>query len=449
MESQIQPQEWYRAQFALFEQSLNGGASAPVHALRKGAVERFLAMGFPTTRMEDWRFTNLTPITRLSPAAVLARPRAVPSASELSRFLPADGDSPCLVFVNGHFVPELSRAGVIPGGARVRSLAAEIAGGSTVAVELIKAMEGDGTDAFSTLNTAFLRDGALVMLPDGVSVDVPVHLVFLSTPESGPFFSLPRNLIVAGKGSRVSVVEHYAGLGQGSYLTNAVTQITVGDGATVEHDKLQEEGTDAFHVGTTFVRMGRESVMTSNSIAFGGSIVRNTVTALLEAEGSECTLNGLTLATGRQLVDNHTSIDHAKPQCASHELYKSILDGNSRGVFNGKIFVRKDAQKTDAKQTNKTLLLSDEATIDTKPQLEIFADDVKCTHGAAIGQLDEEQLFYLRTRGIDLESARDMLTYAFATDVIQRVRSESVRGRLEGLLRSRLRMGRIAQGNHE
>jgi Fe-S cluster assembly protein SufD len=227
------------------------------------------------------------------------------------------------------------------------------------------------------------------------------------------------------------------------YLTNAVTEIFVGEGGRVEHDKLQMENLNSYHVGTTLVSLKGKASFTSNAINLGGALVRNNVSALFEGERAECTLNGLSVATGTQHVDNHTVIDHATPRCESHELYKAVLDGSARGVFNGKIFVRQDAQKTDAKQTNKTLLLSDDATIDTKPQLEIFADDVKCTHGATVGQLDEEQVFYLRARGIGATEARDLLTFAFATDVINRVHVDALREKLDVLLHTRLRQGRV------
>ena len=241
----------------------------------------------------------------------------------------------------------------------------------------------------------------------------------------------------------MSIVETYAGLSDNLYFTNAVSEIILGPGAVVEHDKLQVESGKSYHIGTIHVRQQERSVYTGNSISLGAAIVRNTVTCVLDGEVAGCTLNGLSLGTEKQLVDNHTVIDHASPNCTSHELYKSVLDGRAKGVFNGKIFVRKDAQKTDAKQTNKTLLLSDDATIDTKPQLEIFADDVKCTHGATVGQLDDEQVFYLRSRGVGIGEARDILTYAFASDIIARVHVMPLKEQLEGMLRARLRQGRV------
>jgi len=293
------------------------------------------------------------------------------------------------------------------------------------------------------LNAAFLADGAFILLPDGAEFQQPIHLLYVATGQGEPTFVTPRNLVVTGRHCRLAIVESYVALAGGTYLTNVVSEVVLGEDSVLEHDKLQLESLNAYHVGTTHTQLAARSTMTSNAITLGGSIVRNTITAVLDAQGIECTLNGLSLGTGRQLVDNHTAIDHAKPHCASHELYKAILDGSARGVFNGKIFVRKDAQKTDAKQTNKTLLLSEEATIDTKPQLEIFADDVKCTHGATVGQIDEEQLFYLRSRGVDEASARDILTYAFAHDVIGRLHVDPLREQLDGMLHARLRQGRV------
>jgi Fe-S cluster assembly protein SufD len=298
-------------------------------------------------------------------------------------------------------------------------------------------------DALAALNTAFLQDGAFVSLDEGVVLDLPIHIIYLSSLRTQPFFSSPRNLIVAGAGAKVSLVETYAGLRENIYFTNAVSEIILGREAVVEHDKLQLESGKGYHVGSIHVHQSDRSAYTGNSISLGAAITRNTVTSVLGGQFAECTLNGLALGTDRQLVDNHTVIDHASPNCASHELYKSVLDGQAKGVFNGKIFVRKDAQKTDAKQTNKTLLLSDDATIDTKPQLEIFADDVKCTHGATVGQLDDQQVFYLRSRGVGIGEARDILTYAFASDIIGRVHVDPLREQLEGMLHSRLRQGRI------
>ena len=432
---------WYLTRFDSFERGLNGASKTPIHLMRKAAIARFAELGFPAPKHEEWRFTNIAPITRTSFA-----PAPAPVAGSITRETIAPftfGNLKCslLVFVNGHFVEGLSFLSNLPKGVKATSLArAIVSDGELVHSHLGKYVSGD-ENAFTALNLAFVSDGAFVHIPDGVAVEEPIHLLFLSSG-NGAFMSTPRNLIIAGRNSQVSIVESYVGHGGATCLTNAVTEMVLGEGAIVEHDKFQDESAEAFHVGTTHVHQGKGSKLVSNSITLGGSIVRNNSTSVLAAEGVECTLNGLSLATGRQLIDNHTTIDHAMPNCVSHELYKAVLDGTSRGVFNGKIFVRKDAQKTDAKQTNKTLLLSDDATMDTKPQLEIFADDVKCTHGATVGQLDEEQVFYLRSRGLGLETARDILTFAFASDVVSRIHVEPLRNRLDAIIQHRLRQGR-------
>ncbi len=289
-------------------------------------------------------------------------------------------------------------------------------------------------NAFTALNTALFRYGALVRVPRGKVIEEPVYLLFLSAPGPSPLANYPRNLILAGASSQLSLVEIYASLGEAPSFTAAVTEILVEDGAIVDHSKVQQEGPGAFHFANTQVRQDRASNFSSVFVGLGAQWARNEVRVLLDGEGCECTLNGLYQATGRQHMDNHTVIDHARPHCASHELYKGILDEQAHGVFNGKIFVRQDAQKTDAKQTNQTLLLSEDATINTKPQLEIYADDVKCTHGATVGQLDAEALFYLRTRGVGREDARALLTYAFANDILGRMRISALRHRLEHAL---------------
>ena len=265
-------------------------------------------------------------------------------------------------------------------------------------------------------------------------VEQPIHLLFISTGGKKASVSHPRNLIVIGKGSQVSIVENYVGLGGGNYFTNAVTEIVVGENAVADHYKLQRESDEAFHVATQQVCLERNGNVSSHSISLGGALVRNDVNVVLDGEGGECTLNGFYMVSGDRHVDNHTRIDHVKPHGTSRQLYKGVLDGRSRGVFNGKIYVHKGAEKTDARQTNNNLLLSLDALIDTKPQLEIYNNDVKCTHGSTIGQLDQDAIFYLRSRGIGVESARRLLTYAFASDVIGRIRIDSVRAQLDKLL---------------
>lgn len=432
----------YASAFGLFEKNLNGESSSSFHKVRQSALEHFLNHGFPTPKDEDWRFTNIAPIVGEQFALVLGADDRIVSKSEIEKLTFCGTQCVRLVFVDGHYSEYHSSMQGIPKGVTVENLAVALQLPTNLLTEHLARYTQYNESAFSALNTAFTREGAFVSVPNGVHCEVPIHLLFVSTGRPAPFMTHPRNLIVAGKGSKVSVVESYIGLESNTYFTNAVTEVVLDENAVVEHEKFQWESSRAFHIGTMSVHQLRSSVFTSNAINFGGVLVRNNVNSRLDAEGCECTLNGLSLGTGEQLIDNHTIIDHAKPNCSSHELYKSILDGTSRGVFNGKIFVRKDAQKTDAKQTNKTLLLSPEATIDSKPQLEIFADDVKCTHGATIGQLDENQVFYLRTRGLGEEAARDLLTFAFASDIIGRVTIEPLRDKLDQMLQKRLRDGR-------
>lgn len=447
--------EWYKAHFDVLEKSLNGESYSALHATRKRAIAAFAELGFPTTKNEEWRFTNVGAIAKAQFAPVLNYASYGVRADDITQFtfgrrldLAAEqgGSSRglhCsrLVFLNGHFASDLSELPA-QSGVKVGSLKAALKSGSSIIDQHLAKYVRVDENAFTALNTAFIQDGAFIDVADTVAVLDPIHLIFIATGDES-VVSSPRNLIIAGKGSKVSIVESYVSLAAAPYLTNAATEFVVGEHAIIEHDKLQDEAMDSFHIGTVHFQQSAHSNVISNAINFGGAIVRSSITVVLNGEGIESTLNGLSLSTGTQLIDNHTTIDHAKPHCASHEVYKAILDGKSKGVFNGKIFVRKDAQKTDAKQTNKTLLLSDEATIDTKPQLEIFADDVKCTHGATVGHLDEEQLFYLRSRGIGKEEANDLLTFAFASDVINRVHIDPLREQLDVMVHEKLQRGRI------
>jgi len=404
--------------------------------LRQEAIERFAEMGFPLRTDEEWRFTNLSPLTRISfsPANGDSRPHA---GRILNDQVIDAGSGPRLVFVNGHYEPAFSR----PGSGKLR-----LGRFHDFDPNDLKRYLGQYASyiehAFIALNTAFLDDGACLMVPAGYEAREPIHIVFLSTSGGEPTVSYPRVLIVAERGARATVLESYAGAEGEAYFTNAVTEVVVQDAAAIDHYKIQREGRKAFHVATLQAFLGRAANFRTHMIGLGGTLVRNEVNAVAGDQGSECTLNGLYLANANQLMDNRTFIDHAKPHCTSHELYKGVLDGQARGVFNGKIRVAQDAQKTDAKQTNKTLLLSDDAQINTKPQLEIYADDVKCTHGATVGQLSDEALFYLRSRGIGLEAARGLLTFAFANDIISRIQIEPVRESLEEMLLSRQHLPR-------
>jgi Fe-S cluster assembly protein SufD len=404
--------------------------------LRETAMRRFRDRGFPTTRDEDWRFTNISPIADTAFAS--SGPR--PSAGQIAPHLFDAANAHVAVLAAGAFAPDLSSLDGLPGGVVVESLAGAIAGGSDAARGAL-AHVAAGDHPFMWLNTGLFEDGVFIHVPAGVAVERPIHVHVASDAGTTPVATHPRILIVAGENSQVTIIESYGGPEGQTYFTNVVTEAAIEPGAVVHHVKVQRESRTAFHVAGTFARLGRGAVFASHSLSLGGGIVRNDVSALMDGEGAEATLNGLYLADGDRLVDNHTSIDHAKAHCPSHELYKGVLGGKARAVFNGKIFVRQDAQKTNAKQTNKALLLSDNAQINTKPQLEIFADDVKCTHGAAIGQLDEDALFYLRARGIGRSDARQLLIRAFAGEVLEQVQPESIRARLETLMLDALPRG--------
>lgn len=426
--------EVYLSDFARLDKQGTPNEQAWVQEIRQAAMDRFAELGFPTLRDEEWRFTNVAPLVKIPFKLAGEDPRHGVTADQLQRVAFGTAPRNRLVFVNGQFAPDLSHLPALPPGVIVTNLATALAvHPAWVEVYLARYAASDN-HAFTALNTAFLRDGAFVYLPKGKSLAEPLHLLFVSTTSAEATVSHPRNLIVVGANSQLTLLESYVGLADDVYFTNAVTELVAGPNAVVDHYKLQCESPEAFHVATLQIHQDRSSTVASHYVGLGGSLVRNEVNAVLAAEGCACTLNGLYLASGEQLMDNHTVIDHARPHCPSHELYKGILSGKARGIFNGKIFVRQDAQKTDAKQTNQTLLLSDEATINTKPQLEIYADDVKCTHGATVGQLDEEALFYLRSRGIGAAQARSLLTYAFANALISRIQVEPVRAYLENYL---------------
>jgi Fe-S cluster assembly protein SufD len=447
MKHPISETEHYLSEFERLEREDPRGQPSWLGALRRQALERFAELRFPTTRDEEWRYTSVVPI-----AGAPFRVAAPPGPGGLTRrdlepALFGGMDSTLLVFVDGRYAPDLSHHRPLPDGVKAGSLA-EFLDQEPGLVEPHLARHALFQDrAFVALNTAFMRDGAFIHVPRRKVLSEPIHLLFVTRGNGGRPVSHPRNLIVMEEGSQAAVVENYVSLRAGSTFTNAVTEVVAGENSVVDHCKLQREGEEACHVASLDSHLGRSSRFTSHAVTLGGALVRNDINGLLDAEGAECVLNGLYLAVGCQHMDNHTFIDHAKPNGISREFYKGILAGASHGVFNGKIRVRKDAQKTDARQTNKNLLLSEAALVDTKPQLEIHADDVKCTHGATIGQLDDEALFYLRSRGIGEEMARSLLVHAFASDIVERIPIEPVRTGLECELVTRLPMGIEARRN--
>ena len=420
--------------FEKFEREGQERTPSWLQALHKGGIAHFAELGFPTREHEEWRFTNVGAIARM-PLEGLDAPGAKVKEKELERFSFPGFKARRLVFVDGFFSKELSSK-LPPSNKGLRILSLEEAARGNfpfISHHLARYARYDD-NPFAALNTAFVRDGAVIVIPARQVEEEPIHLIYLTTGAKPNTMTNPRTLIIAQTGSQAKVLEHYVSLGDAAVLTNAVTEIVVEENALLEHCKIQEESLRSYHVATIQTHQGRASNLVSHSISMGAALARNTITCALEGEKIECTLNGLYLGADDQLVDHHTAIHHNQPNCNSHEYYHGILDGKSTGVFNGKIFVRPEAQKTDAKQNNKNLLLSDDATVNTKPQLEIFADDVKCTHGATIGQLDEESIFYLRARGIGLETARKMLLHAFASEIVNRITMEPVRDTLDARL---------------
>ncbi|MCB0322423.1 MAG: Fe-S cluster assembly protein SufD [Bdellovibrionales bacterium] len=448
MEKQASPTTntppWVRTNFEQFERELNGSAGSTFHELRRKAFDRFVALGLPTTKHEDWKYTNVQSLAKTT--FVPSAPGATVELSaveSLSQMLP---EAVRVVFVDGRLSASLSSLEGLAAGAQVGSLAAVLAGaeGSEALRQMVEAHLGRiapfDEESFVALNTAFVHDGAVIRIERGANVEVPILLLFL-TSASEKVVSHPRVLIVAEAASSATVVECYAG-GTNAYFTSGVSEVFVEQDAVLDHYKLNLEGPSAYHVSTIQVEQEAKSTFATNAFSFGGALVRNEVNPTLKGEGISTVMNGLSVLAGEQHVDNHTIIDHAKPNCESKEWYKGIYADRSHGVFNGTIIVRQDAQKTNAIQSNQSLLLSKDADVDTKPQLKIWADDVRCTHGATIGQLDEDALFYLRSRGIGKDAAYDVLIEAFAADIINEVKPEALRGFLNTLLLEKLRSTR-------
>jgi Fe-S cluster assembly protein SufD len=442
--SEATTRETFLAAFAAQEQ--RGAPDGPpwLAEQRRQAIARFAERGLPTTRDEEWRYTSLSPLAAMPLDPSADGLRELPTEDAIAPFLIDDAWSR-LVFVDGRYVAKLSMIHSAPPGAQLGSLAEALAADAeTVRPHLVEAPEW-APGPFDALNAAFWADGALLRVPAGAALAEPVQLLFLTTAEGAPRAEHPRSLIVLERESRAAVVETYAALGAVGYLTNAVTQVVLHPGSDLEHHRIVIEGRRAVHVGQTRVREERASRFASRAITFGGRLVRQEVAARLDAEGAECTLDGLFVIAGEQHVDIHTLVDHARPRATSRQLHKGVLDGRSRGVFNGRVVVRPDAVGTDAHQTNKNLLLADGVEVDSKPQLEIFADDVKCSHGAADGQLAEDAIFYLKSRGLDEAAARTLLTQGFANEVLARIRSAPVRRWCERQLAARLRDGRVQE----
>jgi Fe-S cluster assembly protein SufD len=427
----------FLVEFENFEEKWAGNGSSWLLPVRKAAIARFNELGIPALNDEDWRQTNLKPIREnqfsRAPEAVLDE-----QGLQLLESMTVEGEgSNRLVFVNGRYSEEHSRLNGLKEGVVVSSLAEALKkGGDRVRSNLSK-IAGYDEHAFVALNTAFIEDGAYIHLSENVNEDKPFQLVYISTGGDEAVVSHPRNLIYVESGSRLSVIESYGAVGEGFYLTNAVTEVVLEKDAKVDHYKLQLESLNAFHIASTKAHQAHGSKFENHNISVGGKLIRNDIGVVLDDENSVCTLNGLYLGVGEQHIDNHTDIDHAKPNCNSFELYKGILDDKASSIFKGKILVRQDAQKTDAVQSNHGLLLSETANLYTRPQLEIYADDVKCTHGATVGEIDEDAVFYLRSRGIDEKSARAIMIAAFANELVDDLELESVRNAVGKLIEMR------------
>jgi Fe-S cluster assembly protein SufD len=429
--------EHYLAEFDRVEAALPGRRLPWLARERQQALGHFAQAGFPTLRHEDWKYTSVAGIERsrftVGPAQSDGKPDAALAARIESLALPG---AHLMVFVNGLHQPQWSRIGALPAGVELLSLAAMLERTPEPVEALLCRRVSDYPCGFAALNTAFMADGAYIRLAAGTAPDKPIHLLFVATePE---LVTHTRNLVMADAGSRACIVEHHVGVEGLGYFTNCVTDVVAARDAQLEHHKVQQESLKAFHVAGVNMDQGQGSRFTSSAFALGGGLARADIQVGLNAERAECSLDGLYMCGGRQHIDHHTRIDHARPHGKSREFYKGVLSGASRAVFNGKVVVHPDAQHTDAHQSNRNLLLSEYAEVDTKPQLEIYADDVKCSHGATVGQLDPEQIYYLRSRGVDDASARALLTFAFAEEMVSRLGLISLRARLETLLRGHL-----------
>jgi Fe-S cluster assembly protein SufD len=437
MPQAVKEKDNYFAAYKLFAQSRAEQDPAWLANLREKAGARFEELDFPTTRDEEWKYTNVAPLLKVAYQAPRAQDGHKVTLGNITPFTFAEARRSMLVFINGQFSPTFSNVKDVPDGVVVSNFPAIAKEHAKVVSDHLATYADYRDAAFTALNTAHISDGAVVYIPSGKVVTAPIQLLFVTTT-SQPMAAHPRVLIVAGEGSVATVIESYFALGEDVYLTNAVTEVVAQAGATLTHYRLQEESEQAFHIATTQVHQERSSNYSSYAIALGGKLTRHELNVALTDENSETTIDGLYIGSNRQHIDNHTTIDHQQPHCQSHQLYKGILDGQARAVFSGKVIVREGALLTDARQLNKNLLLSLGAHIDTKPQLEIFADDVKCSHGATVGQLEEEELFYLATRGIAPERARALLTYGFAEDVISKIKLKSVRTQLDRMVLNKL-----------
>lgn len=429
----------YLAEYARQSTSLPGAGDRRLAALREAALHAFAEAGFPTPKQEDWKYTRLK--TLRNEAFETPETPGTVSADELAAYLPDGLEGPRLVIVDGHYNAQLSSIGDLPDGVELRSMAVTAAERPETVRERVGAQVNGAASALTDMNAAFMSDGLFLELAADARLEAPIHLLVVSSGRQQRAMSQVRHLIRLGPNSQASLIEHHVGLGEAPYFSNAVTEVDLAPGAGLTRVRLQQESGHGTQISSLHARLDKDSSLSNHGVDLGGALVRADTNIRLEAEGAEVTLDGVYAPTGKQHHDNHTRIDHAKPHGTSREFYRGILDGQGRGVFNGKVIVHKHAQKTDSEQSSAALLLSKRAEVDAKPELEIYADDVKCAHGSTVGQLDEDAVFYLRSRGLDEAGARAILTYSFADELIKRIQPAGLRRYIEAALLAKLPRG--------
>jgi len=438
MKDEIKYTEQYLSAFDRFKNRLNGESDHPFTEQRLKAIDKFKLSGFPTTRDEDWRFTNLAPLLENEFKQLSDINDYFIDEKAIAALLPENWQGNLLVFIDGVFSKPFSSLPADDQTLEITNLSTVLKNRDSRLCKTFLDNDFGTSEIFSGLNTAFAKDGMVISVPDNTKVAAPVMALYISTTQNDSQMLFPRNFVLVGENSEVELIQHFTSIAQNIYLNNVHTELILSGNSRTHLDIIQDESLSAFHISNLNIHQSSDSLFKTNAAIFGGRLVRNNISSVLDGTGIETILNGLYMGHQKQHIDNFTFLDHAKPHCNSHELYRGILDNNAKGVFSGKIMVRPDAQKTDAKQSNNCILLSDNAKIDSKPQLEIYADDVRCTHGATVGQLDEDALFYLRSRGIGKERARNLLIYAFAEEIIEGIREESVRSVVEQMLERRM-----------
>ena len=404
---------------------------------RQSAFNIFQKSGFPSTRKENWKYTDVRPIAK-NLFSNIANSNVMISDDEIDAILFKELECIELVFVNGTYSEKYSNIKNLPNELTIKNMANALGNDEDFLKKHLSQYVNDNSSSFTALNTAFIQDGAYINVPSDLILERPISITYVSKDNSNIFATHPRNLIFMGENSKATIIENYIGIDNTNYFTNAVTETSLSQGASLKHYKIQQESSNAFHIGNLNASQNKDSRFESHSISIGGALVRNDINAQLNEEGAEIIMNGLYMTDNAQHIDNHTRVDHFKPYTQSNQNYRGVLNGKSRGVFNGKVVVHPQAQKIEAYQNNANLLLSDDAEIDTKPELEIYADDVKCNHGATIGQLDNDMLFYLRSRAVDEQTARSLLTYAFVDEIINNISFQSIKNKLEHLIIGRL-----------